>query len=259
MDSEKENIKRIKRGLSWVEIKNALQQEGCFICTIIQNAVIKYFDNILYEYALDASVHKKIISAMGLCNTHTQLLLEVEKDKGDGLSAGSLFETTLHKEIRLIDEIGKLHPPNDKNFTIDNQSKKVLKGYKGKIKRTLIPTGQCIGCEQQNHTESFYTHETLRIWGDEEFQELYESEKIMLCRSHFIHIIVEAENKEVIDYFISSQKNKLDSLDFLLFEFIRKHDYRFQKEMTNKDRESWTKVLEYLGSKKGVKRKDYNN
>jgi REP element-mobilizing transposase RayT len=259
MNSDKENIKRIKRGLSWVKLKNALQQEGCFICTIVRNAIMKYFDNVLYEYALDASVHKKIISAMGLCNTHIHLLLEIEKNKGDGLSAGSLFETTLRKEIRLIDEIEELPPREDKNRTTNNQLKKALRGYKNKIKKTLTPAGKCIGCEQQNHTESFYTHETLRIWNDEEFQELYAREKIMLCRSHFINIIDEAENKEVIDYFISSQKNKLDSLNFLLSEFIRKHDYRFQKEITDEDRESWTKVLEYLGSKKGVKRKDYDN
>jgi Family of unknown function (DUF6062) len=259
MNLDEENIKMIKRGLSWAELKKALQMEDCFICTIIQNAVIKYLDNVLYEYALDANVHKKIISAMGLCNTHTYLLLEIEKSKGDGLGAGSLFETTLHKEIKLINEVKKLDYQNEKNKASSYHSKRLLKNHKNNIKKILMPVGKCIGCEQEEQSESFYIHETLRIWNDEEFKSLYESEKIMLCRSHFIKIIEEAENKEVIDYFISSQKNKLDSLNSLLSEFIRKHDYRFQIEMTEEDRESWTRVLEYLGSKKGIKRKDYIN
>lgn len=256
---KEEEIKRIKRGLSWVEIKNALEAEGCFICSIIKKSVIKYFDNILHEYALDADVHKKVISASGLCNTHTQIIMEREKRRGDGLSIASLFETSLHKEVRLFDEIREIEYKRRTNDIAGIKSKSDLKSYKNHIKEILVPKSKCAGCQQAEFTESFYTHESLRLWKDKEFRRLYESEKIMLCRSHFINMISEAENIEVISYFRDVQKNKLDKLNFLLSEFIRKHDYRYQKEMTDKDVGSWSALLEYLGSKKDVSRKDYIN
>jgi len=256
---KEEEIKRIKRGLSWVEIKNALQAEGCFICTIVKKSVIKYFGNILHEYALDADVHRKVISSSGLCNTHTQIIMELKKKRSDGLSIASLFETSLHKEIRILGEVEDIKYKKRTNDIAGIKSKNDLRNYKNQINEILIPTGKCAGCEQEEFTESFYTHESLRLWKDREFGKLYESQKIMLCRSHFINMISEAENIEVISYFIGVQKNKLDKLNFLLSEFIRKHDYRYQKEMTDEDVGSWSALLEYLGSKKDVRRKDYIN
>ncbi|MCL6098236.1 MAG: DUF6062 family protein [Bacteroidetes bacterium] len=83
---EDDNISKMKRGLSWIELKESLKMDGCPVCNTMSRSIDKYFEFLLYEYALDASVHKKTLASFGMCNAHTYLLKEAEaKLKSDGL------------------------------------------------------------------------------------------------------------------------------------------------------------------------------
>ena len=105
---EEKATDRIKRGLSWVELKKSLDIEGCPVCNTSLRSVEKYFEFMLYEYALDVSVHKKMLASMGMCNTHYSLLQEAESRlKSDGLNIAVLQETILQKEIKLLSKIEK--------------------------------------------------------------------------------------------------------------------------------------------------------
>ena len=100
---ENDDIMRIKRGLSWIELKESLDTEGCPVCNTMFRAINKYFEFLLYEYALDASVHKKTLASFGMCNAHTYLLKEAEqKLKSDGLNISVLYETLFQKEEKLL-------------------------------------------------------------------------------------------------------------------------------------------------------------
>ncbi len=255
------DIETIKRGLSWVEIKDAFESEGCPICYIMLKSIKKYFNSLLYEYVLDAGVHKKMIASLGLCNTHTYLLMEEEKKlHSDGLNIAALYETSLQKEIKVIQRVNKnVRGFNKKYLTKFFKSNNELNDYKKFFHAVMNVTGECIGCENQKHTESYYTHEMLRLWTDGEFQELFSGGEILLCRNHFLFLVNEAEKRETINYFVNEHIRKLDKLYSRLEEFIRKHDYRFKNEMTDDDRKSWKKLLEYFGSKKNIDREGYNN
>ena len=104
----------------------------------------------------------------------------------------------------------------------------------------------------QKGSESFYIHEIIRLYQDEEFQKKYGNEKILLCRNHFLLLLNEADNAEVFDYFINLQLQKITVLQSKLAGFVAKHDYRLRKEMTEIEEKSWVKVLEYFGSKKYI-------
>ncbi|MHB1687151.1 MAG: DUF6062 family protein [Ignavibacteriaceae bacterium] len=246
---EDDDITRIKRSLSWVQLSDAFKEEGCPICGLMEKSIKKYFDFLLYEYVLDASVHKKLIEAYGLCNTHTWQLKEAElKQYSDGFGVATILETTLHKEIRALDSIDEIKYIPNERFAF--KRRKGIREYIRKITEKLTPQKECIGCMQQKHTESYYTHEMIRISEDKEFQKLYEDGKILLCRPHFVFLINEITEKHKIDYFIQQQKIKLSKLSKDIGEFIRKHYYRFKNEMTEEDRKSWIKLLEHLGGKK---------
>ena len=248
----KENLEQMKRGLSWFELKEGLKSDGCPICYIIHKSLKKYFEYLLREYALDVTVHKKMIAAMGMCNTHTWILAESK----DELGIASLFETTLHKEIKLLRNTNEL---GLQNLTVNSKNERKLEKFKKEILKLLLPKGLCIACQQQKENESYYTHEMAILCEDEEFNKYYERDEVLLCRFHFLLLINETKNKDVINYFINKQRIKLDKLNYQLSEFLRKHDYRFKKEMTDLDRKSWKRLLEYLGSKPNISHKGYND
>ena len=241
---EENRIASFKRGLSWIELKEAFKNKGCPICFIMLERLNKYFDHLLYEEALSVSVHKKMIAGMGMCNTHTWVLAE----STDKLGIGSLFETTLSKEIKLLKKINEY---KDKEM-LRNSRKKKLDKDKKIIEDQFNAKGICLACEHQEESELFYLHQLIIIWHDKEFRDYYEDEIVLLCRKHFQLLLQESDEKEIIDYFITIQKNKLDNLSYQYSEFMRKHDYRFQHEMTDKDKASLNRVLEYFGSKKYI-------
>jgi hypothetical protein len=249
---EDDEIIKMKRGLGWIDLKEAIKAEGCPICYIMNKSLMRYFENLLHEFALDVAVHKKMIAAMGMCNIHTWVFAEFS----DKLGIASLFETTLHKEIKLLkrtSELGKNELPDD------FKNKKKLEKHKKLINEQLSPKGYCLSCEHQRESESFYTHEILTLWSDDQFRKYYEKDDLLLCRSHFLFLVEECERKEIIDYYLATQRSKLDKINFQFSEFLRKHDYRFQNEMTDENRKSLTKVLEYFGSKKNIEREGYND
>ena len=249
MDKIEENrIESFKRGLSWIELKEAFKNKGCPICFIMLENLRKYFDHLLYEDALSVPVHKKIIAGMGMCNTHTWVLAE----STDKLGIGSLFETTLSKENKLLKRINEFE---DKEMLSDSRNKKKLNKDKKVIEGQLTAKGKCLACEHQEESELFSLHQLIIIWNDKEFREYYEDESVLLCRRHFQLLLQECDEKEIIDYFITIQKNKLNNLSYQYSEFMRKHDYRFQHEMTDKDKASLNRVLEYFGSKKNINHK----
>ncbi len=242
---EENRIASFKRGLSWIELKEAFKNEGCPICFIMLEHLNKYFDHLLYEEALSVSVHKKMIAGMGLCNTHTWVLAK----STDKLGIGSLFQTTLSKEIKLLKRINEFEC---NELLSSSRNKKKLDKDKKVIEGQLTAKGKCLACEHQEESEIFYLHQLLIIWNDKEFREYYENENVLLCRKHFQLLLQESDDEENMNYFITIQKNKIDNLSYQYSEFMRKHDYRFQHEMTDKDKASLNRVLEYFGSKKYI-------
>jgi len=244
-----EEILRFKRGLNWVEVKESLQQNGCPACNIMKKHLHKYFDNLLYENALDVTIHKKIISYMGLCNMHTWVLSEFP----DKLGISILFQTTLQKENRQIKNVSEF---NYEQMFNHSKSKTKIEKIKKFIFKQLQAKGKCLACEHQQESQSFYIHQLIKVWSDEEFREQYERENVLLCRFHFQLLISECNTKDMIKYFFSVQSKKIDRLYYQLSEFIRKHDYRFQKEMTIEDGKSLNRTLEYLGSQKNISKEN---
>ena len=111
LDNEIDKTSWMKRGLSWVELKNSLDMGGCPVCNTMLRSIEKYFEFLLYEYALDATVHKKNLASFGMCNTHTYLLKEIEeKLKSDGFFKKKRdFSKKLTKKNLLKRRVNFLH------------------------------------------------------------------------------------------------------------------------------------------------------
>lgn len=58
------------------ELKEALSQPGCPLCTLGKDAEKRYFDTLFYELVNDPATRQKILRGGGFCPTHTALIFE---------------------------------------------------------------------------------------------------------------------------------------------------------------------------------------
>ncbi|MGA9407872.1 MAG: DUF6062 family protein [Bacteroidota bacterium] len=252
-DVEEDEIIRNKRSIPWVRLEEGLHASGCPLCEIVLKASRKHLNSLLYEYVNDVSVRKKLHASFGFCNHHSWLAKEVEHElNSDGQHLGTLHESVLHGELRLIREASEI-TRSTKQKPIGAKKKSADPAIQQLVK-TMEPQGECLLCMSDKHTEEFYASQFVLMYSDEEFRILFEAESLLMCRPHFLSIMREAHDPAVIDYFLHQQSMKLQRLYDRLKLFLEKHDVRYQYEPHGKEWASWLETLEYFSSKPGVDR-----
>ncbi len=253
IDVEEDEVIRNKRSIPWVRLEEGLHASGCPLCEIILKSSRKHLNSLLYEYVNDVSVRKKLHASLGFCNHHAWLAKEVEHElNSDGQHLGTLHESVLHGELRLLSEASAIaRTTSQKQITIKKKMADPVVQY---LLRTVEPEAECLLCASSRHTEEFYASQFVLMYSDKEFRSLFETESILMCRPHFLSIMREAHEQAVIDYFLHQQTVKLQQLDEHLKLFLEKHDVRHQHEPHGKEWTSWLHVLEHFSCKPGVDR-----
>jgi hypothetical protein len=250
-DVEENEVIRNKRSIPWVRLEEGLRASGCPLCEIVLKSCRKHLNSLLYEYVNDVSVRIKLHASLGFCNHHAWLAKEVEHElNSDGQHFGTLHESVLHGELRLLGEASAITRTTKQNTT----KKKTVDPVVQQLLKTVEPEGECLLCASSRHTEEFYASQFVLMYSDEEFRTLFEAESLLLCRPHFLSIMREAYDPAAIDYFLHQQTKKLHRLYEQLKLFLEKHDVQHQHEPHGKEWTSWLQVLEHFSSKPGVDR-----
>ncbi len=252
-DVEENEVIRNKRSIPWVRLEEGLHAGGCPLCDIVLKSCRKHLNSLLYEYVNDVSVRIKLHASLGFCNHHAWLAKEVEHElNSDGQHFGTLHESVLHSELRLLEEAsGITRTTKQKQITTDKKSPDpvVLQ-----LLKAIEPEGECLLCASSRHTEEFYASQFVLMYSDEEFRTLFEAENLLMCRPHFVSIMREAHDPAAVDYFLHQQTMKLQRLYEQLILFLEKHDVRHQHEPRGNEWTSWLQVMEHFSSKQGVDR-----
>lgn len=245
------------KGLGWIELSESFMHKGCPVCYAVLKSLRRYFEYLLYEFATDAYVHKIIISSFGMCNVHACLLEEIEdRLTSDGLNIAVLYETTIQREIKLLSNL-EIQNNNKKNSYVLFKSKNNFGKKKKEVLNELMPKELCPACKQQKESESFYIHEIIRLYKDQNFRNKYEQNKILMCKKHFLLLIEEIKSENAYDYFVKKQKEKLTSLYNNLKQFIEKHNYQSKESFTEEELNSWQKIISYFSSDKNISQEGY--
>ncbi len=242
----------------WLKIEESLENEGCPICFIMSKSTQHYLESLLYEYVLDVGVRRKLHKSVGFCTNHAYMLLDIiRRLNDDGSKIAILYETILGEELRKLKALGKEGEDKfkfERKFWAKFLKKKNFENILNLINK-LNPTGECPACFQERSAESLYIDEFYSRSGSKEFKNLFESEKILLCRYHFIEILkkcIEKRNKDAFVYFANVQISKLEKLFDDMVNFIDKHDYRRKETFEDEELKSWRRVLEYFSGKKDI-------
>lgn len=232
----------------YYELCEALAKPGCAICRLEAKAAARYLEGLVYENANDYKVRAAVEQARGFCNQHAWQLRE---GHGAALDVAILYGDVLKLWLRALENTPSPTKPTRRVFP---RLQTLLglpprRGRAGALAESLAPQRACLVCAVQETTAVAYSQELLAHIADPELQAAYCAAG-GLCLPHFrqaLECVVETAQAETL---ITLQAQVITPVLAELQEFIRKHDYRFQAEMTTVEGESWRKALELVSGQR---------
>lgn len=190
-------------------------------------------DDLLYENVNDPGVREKIRRSAGFCNRHAWQMHKI----GDGFGLGIIYEDLL----RIVLEKAPAH--DDHSVSIIKKELFDVSGIQRKC--------PCIVCDQEWTIEKQYCSLFIRSLGDPEFLAQYRNAPAGLCFPHIFSILKESEAVETQRTIVQIEIGKAHALLEELRIFIKKHDYRFEKEGFGSEGTSWIRAIEKFVGKEG--------
>jgi hypothetical protein len=234
------------RFVAYYEILEILPQPGCPICTRQTIASKRALGTLLYEQVTDPLTRRHLLGSRGLCNWHAWMLPEV---------CDSALGTALVYKHLLLDVLKTLpvlfsesQTPSRWQRLVDQVTRRQRnperRGRRGQ-------TAGCPVCRLCRRAERNDLRTILAFWADPEFAQAF-GQSTGLCLPHLLACSRLCRGHTNLPPLLAEHERKFQALAAELEEFIRKCDYRFQREAFGAERDSWRRVLELFVGQAGV-------
>jgi len=220
---------------AYFNLLDALKERGCAICSLIKKSVHKSMDDFLYEQVNDSGVRKEIRESFGFCNRHAWQLQKF----GDGLGLSIIYR---YLSELLIDKMDKKVAP--KTLIKGLLQDKEIRNFQ-KIQNT------CMVCKRAKEIERRYIGNFIENFEDAELRLAFKN-SFGLCLPHLLTLLKLCKDTKMSAEVLKIETAKIKSIIEELKEFERKHDYRFCKEKSGKEGDSWIRAMEKLIGKKDI-------
>jgi len=207
-------------------LRNALEQPGCAICTLIVNVIANDLDYLLYERVNDPGTRQELCASGGFCHRHAWELCKF----GDGMGVGMLYQGLLERAIASLQQ-KQPHRP------------RLLGGEP--------PVSPCPSCRQAEEVAQRYLPLFIENFDKPTFQSALERAH-GLCLAHMHQALTVCRTEAQRAALIAWERGKLETLLGHLKEFLRKHDYRYIAEgYREREGSSWLQAVEMFVGKPG--------
>jgi len=231
---------------AYYELRDALGAEGesgqggCLICHLTLRAVTRYLDSLLYEMVNDLDVRQGIRQARGFCHEHAWQLREVG---GGALGVAIIHRDVIGTVLKLLRQ-GEYRPGQQISLGRLQEALDVGRpaAATADLVRGLEPQQECPACRERSIMEDLYLSALLGHLDDEEIAPALRRSS-GLCFPHFRRALQLVRDERTFRRLVDLQLASLDSLVGDLDEFIRKHDYRFQKEGFGDEGDAWLRAI----------------
>jgi hypothetical protein len=235
--------------LVYIELKDALTEEGCALCRLRERFGRSYLGWLLHEQVNDMATRIKLAQSWGFCAPHAWLLQEMEweRDK-DGMGTAILSEWLIGRYRTILQRYLDA-PKVPKKRLFQRWPWRRRSCPADPLLQTLVPPGQCPACVSQQESE-LYTLQVLAYYlaADDSFRTLYKR-SMGLCMPHFKVALHVAEDKSVVKLLVEVQLDKLAHMAGELGKYLRKHDYVLAHESYGSEADAFIRATELLVGK----------
>ena len=229
--------------ISYFDLRDALPQPGCPVCSLTERNSFRFLDALLYERVNDVGTREGLRKSLGFCNWHAWKCLEVPNAPlGLGIIHNDLLGVILERLSR-IQHSFPLPIPFIRRLWGNRKAKNAVP--------RLRPDHSCPACQSVRFFEEMYLRILLDYLGEEDFERGF-SRSPGICFPHLIIAIEKHPGHRNLGLLIQRQMKKWESLKAELEEFIRKHDYKYVHEPRGAESDSWKRALEMLAGKREV-------
>ena len=216
----------IEKHINFFVLQKASVKPGCFLCRIIDEQMLRYIDNMLFEHISDRGFRSQYRSAGGFCSFHSKTLLSFR----DGLAVAILSRDILEDRICSFEKKESWHPKSP-----------------------------CPICQERIKTEEGFLSFLAESDGDSpEERELRTliSASDGLCAHHYANLIITPKGKKrrLPDWLRDFHEAKFRELKRRLDLFIELSAYGRQEEfsrLSDKDKLVWKEAAEFLRGNTG--------
>ncbi len=216
------------------ELLEAMQQDACPICVLVERAERKEVDMFLYDQVNDISRRDALRASRGLCEYHTSLLAEGRSALGIAIVSRDVLRAMTNE----LEQTAK----SRKSEGFFSFSMGALASVGKTLAAKIGPQAPCPMCAERPKLEEPLIAGLLQNMGDPSFAAAFEA-SAGLCRVHLASTLAAADSATARDL-AARQATMWRRLEAELDEFIRKHDYRFTGEgLTEAERDIWRRAL----------------
>lgn len=222
------------------EMKKALDEPGCALCRVGEEAARRYLRFVLHEDVYDLGVRRRLIAAWGFCRRHAWHFLRLESaTMRDGLGNAVLAEGLL-EAVQQVITAEAIDAPSQLGFLRRDGAHRLRA-----LRDVLRPTTECPACAQQRQHEAYVASMLVGLLAEPEWRARV-ARSDGLCLPHLRMALDEAHAEGSPEWLLADHRRRLDALLGDLREYIRKHDYRFRSEPPGPERDAHVRATASL-------------
>jgi hypothetical protein len=224
------------------DLLEAISQAACPLCVLLERTERKAVDLFLYDQVNDISRRDALRASRGLCFLHTSMLAEGRSALGVAIISRDILRT-MTAELEAEAPSRKERRGAEQK---DSQPFAFLASFAGKAGSRLAgriePQAGCPMCAERPRIEAPLLIGLLHNLRDAAFAAAFDA-SAGLCRVHLAGAL-RAADAAAARGLAERQAAIWRRLEADLDEFIRKHDYRFQGEAFEVERDVWRRALQ---------------
>jgi hypothetical protein len=228
---------------SYYDIIEACGQPGCPLCRIVENVGFRFLTASLHGGDVtDPDIRAKYSRSMGFCHRHAWLLPQT--GGGARLGIAIIYRDFIHQINQKLTEAGYT-PPGGLSLTRAQEkfNRRQPAAATASLVKALQPEKPCPACLQETELETLALTTLLDFLPtDERLRTVFQSAD-SLCLPHLRRALELARSESAFNLLVAITRDKLVKLETELDEFIRKHDYRYQREKFDTEGDSWARAL----------------
>jgi len=232
------------------DLLDALRQGACPLCVLLERTERKAVDLFLYDQVNDISRRDALRASRGLCLIHTSMLAEGRSALGVAIiSRDVLRSMTAELEADASYREQREDPKSPSQSSVNavaSVAKTFLSGVFGQAGTQMAgriePQAGCPMCAERPRIEAPLIMGLLHNLRDASFAAAFDA-SAGLCRAHLAGAL-RAADAPAARGLAARQAAIWRRLEADLDEFIRKHDYRFQGEAFEVERDVWRRALQ---------------